>query len=185
MMKHLPWNPFPDEACVEDCVFSWPWQCHCDKRSIQYLKKGAEEERKKNVTELLATNKHDTENFYLWSDSGIYNKTCEELCQRAQITPENVTSQLLLKSMPRSIKVICYRFKCVTLLVYTWYYFHLMFKVNSANISEGLPKSHQDYFLLHKKARKKKEQNELQITWNYHKPSFSNKALHKCFSEPL
>lgn len=48
MMKHLPWNPFPDEACVEDCVSSWPWQCHCDKRSSQYLKTGAEEEREKN-----------------------------------------------------------------------------------------------------------------------------------------
>lgn len=45
--KHLPWSPFPGEACVEDCVFSWPWQCHCDRRSNQYLEKGAEEKREK------------------------------------------------------------------------------------------------------------------------------------------
>lgn len=37
-----------------------------------------------------------------------------------------------------------------------------MFKVNSANISEGLPKPHQDYFLLPEKAIIK-EQKELQI----------------------
>lgn len=76
------------------------------------------------------------------------------------------------KLCPEALKLFATGLQCITSLVYTWYYFHLMFKVNSANISEGHPKSHQDYFLFPEKAWIK-EQNELQIIWNYHKPSFS------------
>lgn len=160
-MKHLPWNPFPSEACVEDYVFSWPWQCHCDKRSIQYLKKGAEEERERKKT--------------LWSHWLLIRMTWKiftcEVTQKSTTQlksyakgPKSLLRMSLLsyfrKVYPAVLKLFATGLQCVTSLVYTWYYFHLMFKVNSANISEGLPKPHQDYLLLPEKAIIK-EQNEL------------------------
>lgn len=61
--------------------------------------------------------------------------------------------------------------------MHTWYYFHFQFKVTSTNISEGQPPTSWKDGV--------KEQNKLQMIWNYYKPSSNGKVLHKCLSKSL